>query len=153
VSSDSEFTRRVFVMGAISTAAVATVAASALLTPAQRASGEIAPARPAANESASAATARLLVFDPEHADACQRVAGGAGKGCTTLPVTGDRVRFGRELFGSKNAPAVVAGLTHYADYILLSGCAAEHGYRVQSAQVQPRLVEWTVAQTRRATSS
>ena len=134
MSGDSEFTRREFVVGAISALAVVAMG-PALAAIAPEAAG-------------------LMVFDPEHADACRRVEGAAAaQGCATLPVVGDRVRFGRDLFASGKAPAIVAGLTHYADYILLSGCAAEHGYRLQSVQVQTHLVEWTVAKPRRSISS
>jgi len=91
----------------------------------------------------------LLVFDPEHADACRAVAdNAAAQECTTRAVVGDRVRFAMELLSAPNAPLVVAGLTSYADFILLSGCAAEHGYRVVSETARGPLTSWKVVRRR-----
>ena len=44
-------------------------------------------------------------------------------------------------------------LTTYADYIVLSGCAAEAGYRVISVRAQDALVRWKVARLCRAICS
>jgi hypothetical protein len=109
----------------------------------------------------STAEPQLLLFDPQRADACRSVAGGAGHGCAIRPIAGDRVRFAREILASPDCPEIVSGLTNFADFILLSGCAAEHGYRVLSERVQPApanenaggvLVSWKIARMRRATS-
>jgi hypothetical protein len=91
----------------------------------------------------------ILLFDPENTEACRRVSEGVS-GCTTLAVVGDRVRFAKQFFSGSAAPSRVAGLTSYSDYILLGGCAAEHGYRVVAETAQGALVQWKVE--RRATS-
>lgn len=98
---------------------------------------------------AERADAEVLLFDPDHPDACRKVAEQAGS-CTTLAVTGDRVRFASEFFSGAAAPSRVAGLTSYSDYVLLSGCAAERGYRVVAEEARGPLVQWKVE--RRATS-
>jgi hypothetical protein len=81
---------------------------------------------------------QLLILDSAVADVAQIA------GCRTIAITGDRVRFGREVFAS-GAPEIIGGLTTYADYIMLSGCAAEAGYRVISERTQGRLVRWKIA--------
>ena len=133
MSSDSDFTRREFVAGAI-----AVGSAFALSLKGQSALAAAAPSE------MTEATPQLLVFDPEHPGACQRVESVAGQGCATLPVEGDRVRFAHALLSSGKAPEVIAGLTRYADFLLLSGCAAEHGYRVLSEQMRDGLVGWKI---------
>ncbi len=72
---------------------------------------------------------QLLLFDPQRTDAC-RWAATAECRWTTQPIVGDRVRFARNLLSGASAPDVFAGLSGYADFILLSGCAAEAGYRL-----------------------
>jgi hypothetical protein len=111
---------------------------------------------------------RLFLFDPEHADACRdiaingnlasarAVAGRATSGtqsCEARAIVGDRVRFALDLFAAANPPAVVVGVSTYADFILLSGTAAEHGYRVLEESAQGSLVSWKIARLRRSTSS
>jgi hypothetical protein len=53
------------------------------------------------------------------------------------------VRFARNLLSSASAPDVFAGLSGYADFILLSGCAAEAGYRLLVERTQPAAVDDT----------
>lgn len=59
-------------------------------------------------------------------------------------ITGDRVRFARDVFGP-SAPEIVGGLTTYADFLVLTGCAAEAGYRVISERAEGTLIRWQVA--------
>jgi hypothetical protein len=91
----------------------------------------------------------IVLFDPGHAEACRKIGEGVG-GCRTLAISGDRVRFARQFFSGAAVPSHIAGLTSYSDYVLLSGCAAEHGYRVVAETARGPLVEWKVE--RRATS-
>jgi len=96
---------------------------------------------------------QLLLFDSASAQVCRYVESEAQYSCVTQPVTGDRVRFANELFASGQAPDVVAGVTHYADYILLTGCAAEQGYRVRDLKVEGSLATWKIERARRTISS
>jgi hypothetical protein len=95
---------------------------------------------------------RLLLLDLELADAHRVAAEAEAVGCRALAITGDRVRFGREVFAS-GAPEIIGGLTTYADYIMLSGCAAEAGYRVLSERAQDAFVRWKIARLCRAICS
>ena len=72
---------------------------------------------------------QLLLFDPQRADAC-RWAATAECRLGTQPIVGDRVRFARNLLSGDSVPDVFACLSGYADFILLSGCAAEARYRL-----------------------
>ena len=59
-------------------------------------------------------------------------------------ITGDPVRFARDVFGP-SAPEIVGGLTAYADFLVLTGCAAEAGYRLISERSEGPLIRWKVA--------
>jgi hypothetical protein len=72
---------------------------------------------------------QLLLFDPQRTDAC-RWAAAAECRLGTQPIVGDRVRFARNLLSGDSSPDVFACLSGYADFILLSGCAAEARYRL-----------------------
>jgi len=85
---------------------------------------------------------QLLVFDPQRADAC-RWAATAECRWKKHPIVGDRVRFARNLVCSASTPEKFAGLSGYADFILLSGCAAEAGYRLLSERLQPTAADET----------
>ena len=70
----------------------------------------------------------LLLFDSTRSDACVLASAAARRGTVTQAIVGDRVRFANaQLIG---APRTFSGVTGYADFILLSGCAAEAGYRL-----------------------
>jgi hypothetical protein len=143
MSDDTLHSRRDFIAGTLAVG-------GALLLSKYESATAMSPAGP------EPAQPRLVLFDPESTSACRVASDGASHGCATLPVVGDRVRFARDVFGASAAPAVVAGVTTYADYILLSGCAAEHGYRVLSERLPAAgerfLVEWKVG-VRRSTYS
>ena len=49
-------------------------------------------------------------------------------GAERVAVAGDRVRLARDLLARE--PHEIRGVTRYADYLLLSGAAADQGYRV-----------------------
>jgi hypothetical protein len=100
-------------------------------------------AKPAELPVAEPAESQVLLYDPDHPGACRKVTE-AAEGCAKLPIVGDRVRFSREFFAAADAPSRVEGLTSYSDYILLSGCAAEHGYRVVAETARGPLTQWEV---------
>jgi hypothetical protein len=126
-------TRREFVVGA------SALGGMLLLSPPGMALPLAKPAEP-----------QVLLFDPDHAAACTRVAE-AAEGCAKVAIVGDRVRFARQFFSGADVPSCVGGLTSYSDYVLLSGCAAEHGYRVVAEVARGPLTQWRVE--RRATCS
>ncbi|HVY79561.1 MAG TPA: hypothetical protein VG994_01155 [Steroidobacteraceae bacterium] len=97
--------------------------------------------------AALAATDSLFVADDELFYASQLAAEAASRGWRILPVTGDRVRFAREVFGP-GAPDVIAGATRYADFIVLTGCASEAGYRLTGSRADGDLVRWKVVRLR-----
>jgi hypothetical protein len=101
------------------------------------------------NASAIAASEQVLLVDYDLAHAHRLAADAANHGCRTLAITGDRVRFAREVFGP-GAPEVVAGVTTYADFIVLTGCAAEAGYRIINDRAEGALVRWKVARLHRS---
>ena len=142
MSSDARYSRRHFVAGALG------VAGAVMCL-----------------ESHAGASRRLheepavLLFDPARSDARDRAAG-MGAGWVARPIVGDRVRFAREMLGNDGAAtAKLAGLTSYGDFILLSGCAAEAGYRLTSESLyrapggleHGALVHWVVERARRPT--
>lgn len=97
----------------------------------------------------------LIWFDPSRADARDLARAIAQRGTATQAITGDCIRFAREQLTS--APPVLAGITGHADFILLSGCAAEVGYRLAKEYRYPAasgrgapgaLVFWMVTQRR-----
>ena len=125
MSDSTEHSRREFIVGAIA------VSGGLLLLGGQQDAAAVM----------RSAESQLLLFDPERADACRSAEGAVGYGCAVRPIEGDRVRFASELFARGAAPEIVSGLTHYADFILLSGCAEESGYRVLSERVLPAVAE------------
>jgi hypothetical protein len=149
MSDETRQTRREFVAGAI---AMGSLVSLNVPSPASGATE-----RPNIGDlsemSAPATNAQLLLYDPEHAEACRRVAEDAAGACPTYPVIGDRVRLANEIFASANAPDIVAGVTSYADFIVLSGCAADHGYRVIREETSHTLAAWTVARRPQAICS
>jgi len=69
------------------------------------------------------------------------------EGAERIPVEGDRVRLARRLLAQ--APQEIRGVTRYADFLLLSGVAAELGYRVASrTTLDGNLLGWAVRRQR-----
>ncbi|HEU4625049.1 MAG TPA: hypothetical protein VFS52_09820 [Steroidobacteraceae bacterium] len=97
--------------------------------------------------AALAATEPLFLADDELAHASRLAADAASRGWRIVRITGDRVRFAREVFGP-GAPDVVAGATRYADFIVLAGCASEAGYRLTGSRAEGGLVRWKVVRLR-----
>ncbi|WP_305096855.1 hypothetical protein [Croceibacterium aestuarii] len=71
--------------------------------------------------------ATLLLYDDSLAAGLRFAAAGAERGGQGRAIAGDRVRFGREALAQR--PALVAGVSRHADFILLADVAREHGYR------------------------
>jgi hypothetical protein len=136
-----EVTRREFVVGV---SAVGGAVALCTAPGAEAFNRRAAESRTAVSFAAAGPSeVTVLLFDPEHAGACRKSAE-AAEGCAKVALAGDRVRFAAQFFGRADAPARVDGLTSYADYIVLSGCAAEHGYRVIAEVARGDLTEWAV---------
>lgn len=72
--------------------------------------------------------------------------------CSARAVTGDRVRFAREVLAS--TPQMIGGLTRHADRLVLTGTAEEVGFRVVEEAVlagsgkQQALVFWRMQHRR-----
>ena len=143
MSDDSEFSRRRFVAGSLIVGG-----GLVFLAKQSNARGALAPHESGTSAAAPSAGTQLLLFNADHADACRAAAEHETRGCIARPVVGDSVRFAREVFAAREAPEIVSGLTHYADFIMLSGCAAEHGYRVISEQAHGSLIAWKVGRGR-----
>jgi hypothetical protein len=69
----------------------------------------------------------LLVYDPGLEAGQRFAAAGQVHGAEVLPVDGDRVRFARALFERK--PAIVSGVTRWADALMIEEVGRETGYR------------------------
>ncbi len=64
-------------------------------------------------------------------------------GAAPRAIEGDRVRFASALLAER--PHEIRGVTRYADYLLLSGAAAEAGYRVVSrANLDSGALSWAI---------
>jgi hypothetical protein len=62
---------------------------------------------------------------------------------TVLPLTGDRIRFAREIFARR--PAIVRGLSRQSDAVLLAEVAQEAGYEQVALKVDGVALDWTFA--------
>jgi hypothetical protein len=71
--------------------------------------------------------ASVLLFDPA-LEAGKRFAGaGTARGGDVRPIEGDRIRVAQGLL--KASPALIAGVSRHADFILIEDVAREAGYR------------------------
>lgn len=69
----------------------------------------------------------VLLFDPA-LKAGQRFAGaGTARGGNVRPIEGDRIRVAQAAL--KSSPALIAGVSRHADFILIEDVAREAGYR------------------------
>lgn len=92
---------------------------------------------------AAASGRTLWVYDPVALDRPHLLP----QGVEGIAVEGDRIRFARRLFAQ--APQEIRGVTRYADFLLLSGAAAELGYRVASrTALDGNLLGWAVRRQR-----
>lgn len=64
------------------------------------------------------------------------------------PLSGDRIRFAREIFARR--PAIVQGVSRAGDEVLLAEVAREAGYEQIALRVDGGALEWTFAPKIRA---
>jgi hypothetical protein len=126
----SEVTRRAFTAGAVAATGYA------LLAPKEVFSVPLP------------AGASWILFDPSRVDACNFAGECSRAGSRTMPVTGDVFRFAREWIHRAGAPQSFGGVTNYADFVVMSGTAAEAGYRVVSERRIGTLTAWVMARRR-----
>jgi hypothetical protein len=69
----------------------------------------------------------VLLHDPALAAGRRFAAAGAARGAEVRAIDGDRIRFAREVLEGR--PALVAGVSRHADFILIEDAAREAGYR------------------------
>lgn len=69
----------------------------------------------------------VLLHDPALAAGRRFADAGAARGGDVRAIEGDRIRFAREVLESR--PALIAGVSRHADYILIVDAAREAGYR------------------------
>ncbi len=63
-----------------------------------------------------------------------------------LAVTGDRIRFAREIIARR--PSLVRGVTRQADTVLIGEVATEAGYVMLREQVDGVAIDWTLVPRR-----
>ena len=100
--------------------------------------------------AASLTKRRIWVYDPALPAIMPLVEAARATGDDVRAVEGDRIRFARDMVGGGTAS--VAGVTRYADFLMLSGVAAEAGYRVVSQALWPgssgAAISWTLQRRR-----
>jgi hypothetical protein len=69
----------------------------------------------------------VLLHDPALAAGRRFAEAGEARGGEVHAIDGDRIRFAREVFESR--PALIAGVSRHADFILIEDAAREAGYR------------------------
>jgi hypothetical protein len=71
--------------------------------------------------------ASVLLHDPALAAGRRFAEAGRARGGEVRAIEGDRIRFAREVL--ENCPALIAGVSRHADFILIEDVAREAGYR------------------------
>lgn len=88
----------------------------------------------------------MLVYDTNFPAAKRYAIASRSEFAAVHAVGGDRVRFARALVAKR--PEALSGLTRYPDFLLLTGEAAEAGYRLvaqsQHAEKGGALIAWTM---------
>ncbi len=84
----------------------------------------------------------VMLFDPEMAEGREFAAIGDAWNRKVMPIEGDPIRFGREIFNSR--PALVQGVSRQADTVLLEEVGAEAGYDRTSFEVRGDAIKWTM---------
>jgi hypothetical protein len=69
----------------------------------------------------------VLLHDPALAVGRRFAKAGAARGGNIRAIEGDRIRFAREVLTDR--PALIAGVSRHADFILIADAAREAGYR------------------------
>lgn len=98
----------------------------------------------AAGPVRAAATGRAIwLYDPALAPSQGLAARASTPGAELRRLEGDRIRLAQTMLAA--APHEIGGITRYADFLLLSGAAAERGYRVTAKSMLPDgALRWTV---------
>ena len=69
----------------------------------------------------------VLLHDPALAAGRRFAEAGSARGGDVRAIHGDRIRFAREVLADR--PALIAGISRHADFILIEDAAREAGYR------------------------
>ena len=94
----------------------------------------------------SAATlsgSEAFVYDASLPGARERAVAATGWGQDLVEITGDRIRFARDVLAAR--PASLRGISRQADALLIEEVALELGYRRQSMDVQGATMIWQLA--------
>ena len=85
----------------------------------------------------------VLLFDADFPQGRAFAEAGRAWNRSVMPLSGDRIRFAREVFARR--PAIVRGVTRQADAVLLAEVAAEAGYEQVALKLDGAALEWTFA--------
>lgn len=84
----------------------------------------------------------VMLYDPSLPDARHRALAGAGMGDELVEITGDRIRFARDVISRR--PTQVSGLSRQADALLIEEVAGEAGYRRERLEVDGAAIRWSL---------
>jgi hypothetical protein len=85
----------------------------------------------------------VLLFDADLPQGRAFAEAGRAWNRSVMPLSGDRIRFAREVFARR--PAIVRGVSRQADAVLLAEVAGEAGYEQVSLKLDGAALEWTFA--------
>lgn len=103
------------------------------------------PAVAGVDRLAAAATSGggVVLYDPGLPHARERALASAGWADELVEITGDRVRFARQILARR--PLVVRGISRQADALLIEEVAAEAGYRREAIEVNGAILGWVLS--------
>jgi len=84
----------------------------------------------------------VFLYDGSLPHARQRAVAASGWGEGLREITGDRIRFAREVLSHR--PARVSGISRQADALLMEEVAAEAGYRRERLEVDGAAIHWSL---------
>ena len=85
-------------------------------------------------------TGALFVYDASLPEAAQRRVEARKVGLQVCEITGDRIRFARDL--ASLAPARISGFSRQADALLIGEAAVEAGYRLVETRAEGPALAW-----------
>ena len=85
----------------------------------------------------------VLLFDADLPQGRAFAEAGKAWNRAVMPLSGDRIRFAREVFARR--PAIVQGVSRQADAVLLAEVAGEAGYEQVALKLDGAALEWTFA--------
>ncbi len=100
-------------------------------------------------ERLSAAThtaGEIFLFDSSLPGARERAIAATGWGQEPIEITGDRIRFARDILSAQ--PATVRGISRQADALLIEEVALEMGYRRHAMDVSGPTISWQLVRRR-----